>query len=403
MSERPPASLNLTNLRRLTVASAFYFTALGIGSPLVNLYLTELGASYAQISLILVIFVVTSIVTSALYGRYSARLGARRYWLVIGLAGQAAAYVLLAFTHALGVATMARVIEGIGMGLYTTVSLAVVGELLRDSPTKGRSMGIYRGIGSVAFAVGAVTGGLMADRVSVEAAFLVEASSFALAAIMAATLRPAPRPLPVLETPFQAVLAAEPANPARRVRSTLPIAFLVGVVLLMTAQSASTSMFPNYMSSLGRSFGAIGILWALAAALEMPAMFVSGQVSDRTGRPPVLAAGSTFIASVQFLYMATAMFPPLVFVAQLFRACGFGTFAGSSMTYTAEISTEEERGVNSGTYNIATLVGQLIGFAVGGTLVQILGFSMMYVVAGLIAVASALAFWQLHRARAAAR
>lgn len=388
------------NLRRLTISTAIYFAALGIGSPLVNLYFENLGASYAQISLILVAFALTSIVTSTLYGRYSNRLGPRRYWLVAGLLIQAVAYLLLVSASGLAMATSARVLEGTGVALYTTVSLAAVGELLSDSPRKGRSMGIYRGIGSLTFAVGAISGGMMADNLSIQAAFVVQASCLALAAAVAATLRPGPQPRPALATALQTVIERDATGSDRLPRTTLPAFFLVGVVLIMTTISAASSMFPNYMSALGRSYGAIGALWALAAALELPAMYVTGLVSDRTGRPPLLAAGSIMIAGIQVLYIMAAAAPSLVFAAQFLRACGYATYMGNSMTYTVEISSEEARGRNSGVYNVATLTGQLIGVGIGGTLAQILGFSVMFAVCSVVALGATVAFLRLHAQRA---
>jgi MFS family permease len=107
----------MQNLRKLTVANAFYFVALGIGSPLVNIYFQGLGASFAWISVILVLLVLTSIITSTVYARYANRFGPRRYWLVAGLTAQATAYLILSYTSSLAVATVARILEGAGLGL----------------------------------------------------------------------------------------------------------------------------------------------------------------------------------------------------------------------------------------------------------------------------------------------
>jgi MFS family permease len=235
-------------------------------------------------------------------------------------------------------------------------------------------------------------GGQLAERIAVDAAFYAVAACFALAAIVGLTLEAGPRPRPTLASTLQAVVESGlTPTPAPR-RTTLPVAFLAGTILIMTTIAAASSMFPNYLSSLGRSYGAIGGLWSLAAALELPAMYITGLISDRTGRPPLLAAGAAAVAAVQILYIAAARIPSIVFLAQVVRAFGYASYTANSMTFTAEVSSEADRALNSGAYNVSLSAGQLLGAAAGGTLVQIVGFSVMFAICSVIASAAAVAF-----------
>ena len=79
--------------------------------------------------------------------------------------------------------------------------------------------------------------------------------------------------------------------------------FLVGVALWTAAHLASTTMWPNYMASFGYSKTTISSLWSLAALVEMPAMYITGALSDTMGRAIMLAAGGFSIALVQIGYM----------------------------------------------------------------------------------------------------
>ena len=89
--------------------------------------------------------------------------------IVIGLLGAAVAYALLSIINAPGVAWAVRLWEAAALAAYGTASLALMGDLLGDADqAKGRGvrMGVYRGIGSLAFAAGAVVGGQIADAYS---------------------------------------------------------------------------------------------------------------------------------------------------------------------------------------------------------------------------------------------
>jgi hypothetical protein len=74
------------------------------------------------------------------------------------------------------------------------------------------------------------------------------------------------------------------ATAARPARNTLPWPFLAGVFLWMGAHMGATSMWPNFMATLGYSKSAISGLWGLAAFTEAPAMLAVGRLSDASAR-----------------------------------------------------------------------------------------------------------------------
>ncbi len=171
----------MSNYRILTVISALFYVAVGISAPLISLYLESLGASYTQISLILTSVVVTMLLMSTVWGRLSDWLGRRKPILIGGLFGLAVAYLLLSQAGSGAVAWGARILEGACGAAFGTISLAIMGDALQGSEQRGRRMGIYRGLGSLAFAVGAVTGGRLADAISISAALMLCAAFYLVA------------------------------------------------------------------------------------------------------------------------------------------------------------------------------------------------------------------------------
>ncbi|MCC6165737.1 MAG: MFS transporter [Caldilineaceae bacterium] len=379
----------MTNYRLLTVIGSLAYVAVGVSSPLLTLFLESLGASYIQISLVLTSFVLTLLGCNYLWGRLSDRLGRRKPFVVAGLLGLALVYAWLGHVPTLAAAWATRLLEGAALAAYTTLSLAMMGEALDRSAKQrqGRRMGLYRGLGSLAFAAGSVAGGRVAEAYGLADSFLICAAAYLLAALVALQLQDQPA-APLAQQPV-------PSSAPRTRARLLPAAFLTGVFLWTAAHSASASMWPNYMAQLGYSTGQLTSLWGLAALVEMPAMFALGALSDIAGRTAVLMTGGFGIALVNAGYAAAAHLLPVLIGIQVVRGIGFAAYTGSAMTFTTEHGGKE-RGGASGLYHTTGSAGQLAGLLMGGTLAQTMGFPTMFAACALLALAATAGFWALH-------
>ena len=385
----------MNSIRLLTLISAIFYIAIGISSPLITLYLQALGASYAQISLILGSVVITTFFANYLWGWLSDRLGRRKPLLITGLLILATSFFLLSWAPSGSYAWAARVFEGLGTAAYGTLSLAIMGDLLEAEKQKGRRMGIFRGIGSFGFAIGASIGGILADATSIATTLMLCSAIYLVAAACALTIRevtsvaPASivnRQLPTLN-PRQILINLQ----------SLPVLFLIGVLFWSAAHSASASMWPNYMQSLGYSKTAITNLWGLAALVEFPAMVGAGALSDLFGRAPLLIAGGSFIALTNLGYLFLAGIFPLLLLVQVVRGFGFGSYTTTAMTFATEQSVQSTRGSKSGLFNTVSSAGSLVGSSLGGTLVQLAGFHFLYGVVATLAISSAICFFLLRQ------
>lgn len=388
----------MSNIRLLTIISALAFVATGISSILTSLYLQSLGASLSQIALIQSSVVITMLGASYLWGRFSDRLGRRKPILVVGLTILALAYLVLSQAPTSGWAWGARVFEGVGSAAYATLSLAMMGDLLEREKEKGRRIGVWRGLGSLSFAIGALSGGWIADQTSMAQALLICVGLYAVAAICSLLLTD------IQITPLSASPANVPASAAARTKPPrmLPLAFLGGVFFWIFAHSASASMWPNYMASFGYTKTASGLLWALAAVVEMFAMRNAGILSDRFGRPPLLITGALGIALTNFGYVTMAFYFPALIGVQLLRGVGFGTYTTAAMTFAAESGNQQNRGRKTGLFNTTMSAGQLLGALAAGNLAQFLGFGTLYATCASLAFTSAICFWLLRRQSAPA-
>jgi MFS family permease len=385
----------MRDLRLLTLVSALTFAAMGLTMPVMTVYLETLGASFAQISLIMTSFTLTALLTNYASGWLSDRMHRRKPLLVVGLLLIALAYFWLGRVLDATEAWPLRILEGIGSGAYGTLSLAMTGDLLEDSSRRGRSMGILRGLGSVAFAVGAVLGGWLSTRLTSSFVFAAAGGCYAAAALVMMAVREHSRPTLVSER--------EPLGaPSGYSGLGLPLLFLTGVFLWTSAVGAFTSMWANAMKHAGYSQQAISTLWGLAALIELPGMTAAGAISDIVGRAPLLAVGGLGIALVFGSYIFVIHWLPAVIAAQVGRGLSYGSYLANAMTYTAEHGNRLTRGSVSGVFSAATGSGQLAGMLAGGFIVQAFGFTSLFALCALAGLSAGICFIVLHRSESPA-
>jgi len=330
----------------------------------------------------------------------------------------AGAYFALSQVASPALAWLARGGEAASMAAYSTASLALMGDLLAARSRRGQRMGVYRGIGSLAFALGAVAGGRLADLDSLRATFLLCTALYLGAGLVALALHeipaarpgsrePMPSPEPIaaptgenfLPTPATCLSWAPRRAIARRTnwKPGLPVLFLCGAFLFTAAWQAQASMWPNFMASLGYSKTAISSLWGLAAVLGAPSMWLAGQWFDVVGRAALLSAGGLGAPIVILGYSLLSRLLPALVGVQFVRGLSFGSFAANAMTFAVEAGDNRSRGRNSGLFNMVNGAGQLAGLLLGRTLAQAGGFAVKFAVSAGAALLGSLCFLALQR------
>ena len=378
----------MRNYYVVLAANSLVFAVAGITMPLLTLYLAELGADLALISIILTSSYVVMLAASFAWGWLADRSGRRKPFLTAGLLLAAAGYLWLSQSNSIAAAWPARLLDGLGLAAVATLGLASVGDTLDASRRKGRSIGLFRGIGSLTWALGALVGGWSVTAFSYQAVFLL-CAGLLLAAVLVVAL--------LLQDVKPASAPAAPAGRDAKAAASLSPLFVLGVATWTAVDYASSSMWPNYLASLGFSTTQIGGFWSLAALFEMPAMVLLGGLSDTIGRAILLAAGGFGIALVQVSYILFVQSLPALLGVQVVRGVSLGSYTATAMTYAAEHGSAEQRGSNSGYFFATTSAGQLAGTLLGGTLAQAFVFTALYRVCSLLAACSAVCFLVLRR------
>lgn len=396
----------VNDYRLLVLINALSFGAMGISAPQLSIFFEEeLGADKARIALILTSISIVLLISNYAWGRISDWLGQRKPIWAGGLFGVAVMSFLVSQAPNITAAWILRAGHALSLAAYTTLSLAIITDVFERTANtqkplqKGRRMGFYRGLGSLAFAIGATLGGTLADLISLRAIFIAVAVLYLLAGLCALFLseKKLEKGAGEISAPQKHPSLPTNAGTPHPTGQQLPLLFLAGVALWTMAHTASATMWPNYMRSLGYSKSAVGSLWGLAALIEFPAMYLAGIVSDIAGTVIVLAAGGILVAVVNLGYLLFATFLPALLSIQVIRGFGFATYTTTAMTFTTDFGAQSTRGRTSGTFYTTTSIGFLLGSYFGGTFAEWRGFEFMYGFCAISALAAGACFLLLRR------
>ncbi len=353
------------------------YMATGMVSALIPLRVAAVTHDYGELAAITTVYAGTGILAGYGWGWLADRLGRRTPFVLSGLLGVALAYAAYLLARSFAALVLTRGLEGAALAAYNVGSVALLGDYLAGHPNRGRLLGAYRTLGSLAFGLTMLTSGMVADWLGPLVPFLCSAAFALVGSLLALGLRDAPPAPTAVEPAVTATAATGDRHSARAgAAAGLLACLLAGAFGWHLILTAVYSVWPNYLASLGYSPAAITRLWALASLSEVPFMAVTGALADRIGRRPMLVLALGTIGLVVLGYLALPDMPWIA-VVQVVRAVAWSAFLTASLALTVEVSSYAQRGRVTGLVNTVGAVGDVTGAAAGGTLVRAGGFTAL--------------------------
>jgi PPP family 3-phenylpropionic acid transporter len=368
------------NIRILSLDCFLFIAALGV-YPFRPIYYGGYGVTDLQIGIIAAISAIVGVFATSVWGSFSDRVGRRKPFIAFGcivFASTMIAYTLVSSFEAF-------LIVNVFGSLLAPSSMALLAASvfeLASSEKKATIYARYRIWGSVGWIITTSFLGFLISAYGIKAAFYLAAALFLLAMLNSLRIVESKKP----QTLSAGRISVAPIKELAKERKLL--VFLVILSLLFITFSMISVFLPLYLKFLGASPELISITFAVPAILEIPIMLYAGRLSDKIGRKPLLALGSSVTSLRYFLYTTTPN-PFLILPIHSLHAFGYGLADVISTTSISDILPSGKQGIGQTLYASGVLsVADIIGPLVGGIISNMLGLRVMFYVASLLAMTS---------------
>lgn len=388
------------------IAAIAFVGGVGGGAvfPILPVIGLELGISGFMVGLILSANRITRLGFNPVTGTLLDRFGAR--WpvaigLVIEAIGTLMFSVGLFSEHPAAWFLAGRIVWGVGSSLLLVGALAAIMAIAPVERRGGMTARVRTSI-SLGIPAGLVIGGLVADQVSNNAAFVVATVLSGLGAFAAVFLLPtragakpaAPTTAPSSERERGAwrVLLAMPTLRIIFAANALLFLAVSGVLLATVAVLVdSRALYVFGMSAQGSS----GLLMAVLMAARASAALATGRVLDRSARRTQLLLPAMALVALGFLALGLATNVAMAAFALLVIGAGSGGLTIPMITLLGDVSPRHLHGRALSIYQWSSDFGGALGPAIGLELGRYMGYGWTYGAVGLAVLGMSLPLMRL--------
>ena len=362
---------------RAATVYVILFAAVGAYSPFLQQYYQSLGIPIAEIGLLAAFTSAMALISAPMWGAIHDHLPGSRLLIPFAAAVAALGGLGLATAGATPLIVVAAAAFAIGMSGTSPMMDVRVLSIVGADRTR---YGWIRACGSASFMVCAPVVGLLIDRNGMRSIFWVMIPALVAAGVAAVALPPR------RDSIRPPSLRRAPGTVLRH----RPIAlFLIGSLVAWTATSSQNSFFSIYLEQLGAPGSVIGWTWAIAAALEIPVMFLFPWLARRFGVEKLILAGAIIMLSRQIANVAFTTPGPLL-VCSLVQGAGYALLLIGGVTFVSRQAPRgtaaTAQGILSGvTVSLAAILGSGLGGQLAG-LLTIRGLYAVSVCLGAVAV-----------------
>ncbi len=357
-------------------------------SPVLPAFAADLGALPELIGVIFAASTITGVFFKLPAGALSDVLGRKRM-MVLGALFFAAPPFLYPFVHDAWSLLALRFVHGFATAIFSPVASAYVVSLAETG--HGARLGWFSSVNDIGATAGPLIGGLVLYfTASYSATYLTVGALGVLTFIVVLLLpdvdRTAVDRTAAREAKTFAARAAEFRQGIAEVFNTPPIFVAAGIEAVMyLGYGAFLGFLPIYARKVGLNDAEIAVVLGVQLAVAMVAKPITGRVSDRVGRIPVIVIGLLLCATALPLIFRSESLAAFVLVAPLL---GLGVGAVTPVTHAliADLASARRLGAAMGVFGTIWDIGEAAGPMIAGFLIGGLGYAATFdVLAAIIA------------------
>ncbi|MCC5673900.1 MFS transporter [Kocuria rhizophila] len=382
-----PAAQKVPEPIKVLIAAAFVI-ALGYGlvAPVLPQFAASFGMGVAASSAVISAFALCRLVFAPASGAVVNRIGERPTYL-IGLIVVALSSAATAFAQTYWQLLVFRGLGGIGSTMFT---VSAMGLIVRLAPRtmRGRVSGYYATAFLLGGILGPVLGGFLAG-LGMHAPFLIYAGALVVA-VLVVWLRLKDETLGAKRTgAAQPPMRVREALDAGAYRAALASSFSTG----WTAMGVRVALVPLLAAQVvGEGPAVAGLALALFAVGNAAALTVTGRLTDRLGRKPLVLTGLV-VCGLATIGVGFSTSVVAFAVLSLLSGVGSGTLNPGQQAAVADvIGPDRAGGKVLSRYQMCADAGQIAGPVIAGALADAAGFGWAFGVSGALMLLAALAW-----------
>lgn len=359
----------------------------GIIIPVLPFYAEEMGASPAQLGLLMAVYSLMQLIFAPFWGRLSDRIG-RKPVMMIGIAGLSLSFFIQAMSTELWMLFAARIIGGLLSSANMPTAMAYVADITTPE-NRGKGMGIVGAAVGLGFVFGPAIGGIFSKSSMSMPFYLAGASSLITLVIISFLLKES----------LQKDNAVQGKKESRWKAFSGPASVLfilqLFISLSLSGLEATFAYFAAKKAGLGATqLGYIFMIMGFAGAMVQGGLV--GRLTKKYGEGTVIQGG-IIVSAIGFgLILLVDSFTTAAIFLSIF-GIGNGVIRPSVSSLLTK-TTDAGHGSATGLLSSFDSLGRIVGPPLGGWLFS-LSIGLPYISGAIISII-ALVLYQFYRSKA---
>ena len=356
---------------------------LGIVSPLMPIFAKNLGATGIWLGLIFAGFSLSRGIFMPIIGKISDRNGRKKY-IVVGLFLYSIISLLYLLAHNVYSLTIIRIIHGFASAMVIPIAMAYIGETAKEGK-EGSTMGTFSVALFLGMGAGPFLGGILNDAFGISSVF------YAMSCLTAASFLITLFLLPDIKNSNEATNKKSVSFKNIIKNNTIKGLLLFRAINAM-GRGGVMSFLPIFASKIHITPSQIGTIISvnifLTALLQRP----FGKLADKYNKLYLVLIGSTIGALALLCVALSSNFWMLMFIGS-FMGIGGAISMPAATAITVKLGQSVGMGTSMGLFNTAMSIGMIVAPLISGIIMDTLGLSYIFIVAGLISLFGTFVFY----------